>query len=62
MEESSITSVPMGSPRRKPRVQTEKVMEPSQGVRAEGLMATSPWITEWKRARHCEIPSRIRVK
>ena len=56
------TSVAAGSPRMKPRLQTAKVMEPSQALRPAGLMAMSPWMRVWKVARLCAMPSMMRER
>ena len=45
-----------------PSEQTAKVMDPSQDLRPDGLMAMMPWITVWNNARHWPIPNMIRLK
>ena len=51
-----------GSPRMKPRLQTAKVMEPSQALRPAGLMAMRPWMRVWKVARVWAMPSMMRER
>ena len=61
-EKINLTSVPAGRPNMNPSEQTAKVMDPSQDLRPDGLMAMMPWITVWNNARHWPIPNMIRLK